>query len=59
MTLVMPQFLARFPEVSETAAGAGFYKGLMTGMIELGALLGMLSICNLRISPLIRTEVTN
>lgn len=36
----MPQFLERFPEVSETAAGAGFYKGLMTGMIELGALIG-------------------
>lgn len=36
----MPQFLERFPEVSEAAAGAGFYKGLMTGMIELGALIG-------------------
>ena len=36
----MPQFLERFPEVSDTAAGAGFYKGLMTGMIELGALIG-------------------
>ncbi|KFZ06648.1 hypothetical protein V501_07211 [Pseudogymnoascus sp. VKM F-4519 (FW-2642)] len=41
--LVMPQFLERFPEVSETAAGAGFYKGLMTGMIELGALIGALN----------------
>jgi len=40
VTLVMPQFLERFPEVSEAASGAGFYKGLMTGMIELGALLG-------------------
>lgn len=40
MTLVMPQFLERFPEVSEMASGGGFYKGLMTGMIELGALIG-------------------
>ena len=38
--LVMPQFLGRFPEVSATASGGGFYKGLMTGMIELGALIG-------------------
>jgi hypothetical protein len=36
----MPQFLARFPRVSETASGAGFWKGLLTAMIELGALLG-------------------
>ncbi|KAG4412060.1 hypothetical protein IFR04_014800 [Cadophora malorum] len=43
VTLVMPQFLERFPEVSEAASGAGFYKGLMTGMIELGALLGALN----------------
>ena len=40
VTLVMPQFIERFSEVSETAPGGGFYKGLMTGMIELGALLG-------------------
>lgn len=40
VTLVMPQFVERFPEVSKTAAGGGFYKGLMTGMIELGALIG-------------------
>lgn len=38
--LVMPQFLARFPQVSEKAAGAGFAKGLLTAMIELGALIG-------------------
>lgn len=44
VTLVMPQFLERFPEVSEAAAGAGFYKGLMTGMIELGALLGRITL---------------
>ncbi|KAG4441560.1 hypothetical protein IFR05_002945 [Cadophora sp. M221] len=43
VTLVMPQFLERFPEVSETASGGGFYKGLMTGMIELGALIGALN----------------
>ena len=34
------QFLARFPSVAETASGAGFWKGLMTAMIELGALIG-------------------
>lgn len=39
----MPQFLDRFTEVSETASGAGFYKGLLTAMIELGALIGALN----------------
>jgi MFS family permease len=38
--LVMPQFLDRFPEVGE---GGGFYKGLMTAMIEAGALIGALN----------------
>jgi MFS family permease len=38
--LVMPQFLERFPEVGE---GGAFYKGLMTAMIEAGALLGALN----------------
>ncbi|POR38574.1 Putative glucose transporter rco-3 [Tolypocladium paradoxum] len=41
--LVMPQFLDRFEQVSETAPGAGFYKGLMTAMITLGAFLGALN----------------
>ncbi|GIJ99054.1 hypothetical protein Aspvir_001178 [Aspergillus viridinutans] len=41
--LVMDQFLERFPEVSPNASGAGFWKGLMTAMIELGALLGALN----------------
>ncbi len=36
----MDQFLDRFEEVSETAPGAGFYKGLMTAMITLGAFIG-------------------
>lgn len=36
----MPQFLDVFPRVSDTASGAGFWKGLLTAMIELGALLG-------------------
>ncbi|KAK5082619.1 hypothetical protein LTR70_007537 [Exophiala xenobiotica] len=40
ITLVMPQFLEEFPEVSATASGAGFLKGLMTAMIELGAFIG-------------------
>ncbi|KAK8168440.1 general substrate transporter [Phyllosticta citrichinensis] len=38
--LVMPQFLEWFPQVSDSAPGGGFYKGLLTAMIELGALLG-------------------
>lgn len=38
--LVMDQFLEHFPQVSDQASGAGFWKGLMTAMIELGALLG-------------------
>ena len=37
------QFLARFPRVAETSSGAGFWKGLMTAMIELGALIGALN----------------
>lgn len=39
--LVMPQFLDYFPRVA--TAGAGFWKGLLTAMIELGAFLGALS----------------
>ncbi|KAI1575895.1 AraJ, Arabinose efflux permease [Pyrenophora tritici-repentis] len=42
VTLVMDQFLARFPRVSTEASGAGFWKGLMTAMLELGALIGAL-----------------
>ncbi|KAI9810837.1 MAG: hypothetical protein M1827_006044 [Pycnora praestabilis] len=41
--LVMPQFLDRFTQVSATASGAGFYKGLLTAMIELGAFIGALN----------------
>ncbi|TVY76071.1 hypothetical protein LSUE1_G007891 [Lachnellula suecica] len=40
ITLVMPQFLEHFPQVDPTASGAGFKKGLMTAMIELGAFIG-------------------
>ncbi|KAI4231722.1 MAG: hypothetical protein L6R40_007643 [Gallowayella cf. fulva] len=40
VVLVMEQFLSRFTRVSETASGAGFWKGLLTAMIELGALIG-------------------
>lgn len=36
--LVMDQFLERFPEVN-----SGFWKGLMTAMIELGAFLGAMN----------------
>lgn len=38
----MEQFLGRFPRVSTEASGAGFWKGLMTAMLELGALIGAL-----------------
>ncbi|KIW87819.1 uncharacterized protein Z519_11403 [Cladophialophora bantiana CBS 173.52] len=38
--LVMDQILDQFPRVSESASGAGFWKGLMTAMIGLGALIG-------------------
>ena len=41
--LVMPQFLAQFPRVSDTVSGAGFWKGLLTAMIELGALIGAIN----------------
>ena len=43
VVLVMPQFLARFTRVSDSASGAGFWKGLLTAMIELGALLGAIN----------------
>lgn len=54
MTLVMPQFLERFPQVSSTYSGGGFYKGLMTGMIELGALIGTYSSSNPTLADLCR-----
>jgi MFS family permease len=38
----MDQFLTQFPRVSAQASGAGFWKGLMTAMLELGALIGAL-----------------
>lgn len=41
--LVMHQFLEQFPEVSPSAPGEGFWKGLLTAMIELGAFLGALN----------------
>ncbi|KAJ6057159.1 uncharacterized protein N7446_008057 [Penicillium canescens] len=43
ITLVMPQFLEEFPDVSPSAPGAGFKKGLMTAILELGAFLGALN----------------
>ena len=43
VVLVMPQFLVRFNRVSDSASGAGFWKGLLTAMIELGALLGAIN----------------
>lgn len=41
--LVMPQFLAHFPRISDAVSGAGFWKGLLTAMIELGALIGAIN----------------
>lgn len=38
IVLVMPQFLSRFTRVDH--AGGGFWKGLLTAMIELGAFIG-------------------
>ncbi|KAI0017081.1 putative MFS monosaccharide transporter [Xylariomycetidae sp. FL0641] len=43
VTLTMEQFLDQFPQVADGAAGSGFYKGLMTAMIELGAFFGALN----------------
>ncbi|WQF84389.1 Putative major facilitator, sugar transporter, major facilitator superfamily [Colletotrichum destructivum] len=43
VTLVMDEFLGRFPEVSDHAAGSGFKKGLMTAMITLGAFIGAMN----------------
>ncbi|ROW00671.1 hypothetical protein VSDG_03227 [Cytospora chrysosperma] len=42
--LTMDHFLERFPEVAETASGAGFLKGLMTAMITLGAAFGAFNV---------------
>ena len=41
--LVEEQFLQRFVRIDETSPGSGFWKGLLTAMIELGALLGALN----------------
>lgn len=41
--LVMPQFLARFSNISDATSRAGFWKGLLTAMIELGALIGAIN----------------
>jgi hypothetical protein len=40
VTLTMDEFLNRFPEIADSSPGAGFYKGLMTAMITLGAFIG-------------------
>lgn len=41
--LVMPQFLERFSVVGDNAPGAGFWKGLLTTMNQLGALVAALN----------------
>ncbi|KAL9939972.1 hypothetical protein V8E36_000677 [Tilletia maclaganii] len=41
VTLVMDQFTARFPRIDPAQSSAsGFWKGLLTAMIELGAIIG-------------------
>ena len=39
----MPQFLARIGRIDESVPNSGFWKGLLTAMIELGAFLGALN----------------
>ncbi|RMY41507.1 hypothetical protein D0864_16194, partial [Hortaea werneckii] len=41
--LTEEQFLTRFTRIDEGSGNAGFWKGLLTAMIELGALLGALN----------------
>lgn len=41
--LTMDQFQQQFPQVSSSASGAGFQKGLLTAMIELGAFVGAMN----------------
>ena len=41
--LVMPQFLQRVGRIDDAVPGSGFWKGLLTAMIELGAFLGALN----------------
>lgn len=41
--LVEQQFLQRFVRIDEASPNSGFWKGLLTAMIELGALLGALN----------------
>lgn len=43
VTLTMDQFLTMFPQVALSATGAGFQKGLLTAMIELGAFIGAIN----------------
>ncbi|ROV96154.1 hypothetical protein VSDG_05064 [Cytospora chrysosperma] len=38
--LVMKQFQAEFPELADGAPSQGFHKGLVTALLELGALVG-------------------
>lgn len=41
--LVMPQFLDRFARIADGSPSSGFWKGLLTAMIELGAFLGAMN----------------
>lgn len=43
VTLTMDDFLERFHQIAPGSSGASFNKGLLTAMIELGALFGALN----------------
>ncbi|TGZ77435.1 general substrate transporter [Ascodesmis nigricans] len=40
ITLVMPSFLSTFPRISPTHSRGDFWKGLLTALLQLGAMLG-------------------
>ncbi|KAJ5721296.1 uncharacterized protein N7483_009230 [Penicillium malachiteum] len=43
LILVMPQFTDQFPEVASSSPHSGFNKGLLTGILELGAFIGCIA----------------
>ncbi|KAM0746218.1 putative hexose transport-related protein [Meredithblackwellia eburnea MCA 4105] len=42
LVYIMPRFLAQFPEIDSATSSTGLNKGVMTGLLELGAFLGAL-----------------
>jgi MFS family permease len=43
VTLVMPQFIAVVPRIADGHPSAGFWKGFLTALLQLGACLGAVS----------------